>query len=115
MRLACIYALLDLSPCIRKEHLEAALALWEYCEASAQYIFGDALGDPVADVIYQALRIASAKGLTRTEISTLFHHNREKSQIDRALGVLVTRGRIKSEKKETGGRSAEVWLIANTK
>ena len=55
MRLACIYALLDQSPVIGKEHLLAALALWEYAEASAEYIFGARMGDPVADKIADAL------------------------------------------------------------
>jgi hypothetical protein len=35
MRLACLYALLDCSNIIKAVHLEAALALWEYAEASA--------------------------------------------------------------------------------
>lgn len=34
LRLSCIYALLDCSAVVRKEHLLAALGLWEYCEAS---------------------------------------------------------------------------------
>ena len=68
-RLALIYALLDKSPIIKLVHLQAALALWRYCEASARYIFGDALGDPIADTIVQALR-GTAGGMTRTEIST---------------------------------------------
>src|SRR5437763_14431983 len=49
MRLACLYALLDCSTVISRKHLEAALALWQYCENSARFIFGDDLGDPVAD------------------------------------------------------------------
>ena len=40
MRLSAIYALLDKSPMIRPEHHEAAVALWRYCEQSAQWIFG---------------------------------------------------------------------------
>ena len=36
---------LDGADKIRREHLDAALAVWDYCEASARYIFGDALGD----------------------------------------------------------------------
>ena len=32
MRISAIYALLDKSRLIRREHLEAAIALWEYCE-----------------------------------------------------------------------------------
>jgi len=54
MRLAMIFALLDLSDVIRVEHLTAALAIWEYCEASARYVFGESLGDPVADEIQRA-------------------------------------------------------------
>ncbi|MDQ3960791.1 MAG: YfjI family protein [Pseudomonadota bacterium] len=58
IRLALIYALLDLCTEIRPEHLKAAIALWEYAEGSARYIFGSALGDPLADEIYRALRAA---------------------------------------------------------
>ena len=69
MRLACLYAFLDLSPAIRIEHLHAAIAIWTYCEESAKYIFGNYLGDPVADSIKQALDEIPS-GLTRTEISS---------------------------------------------
>ena len=34
MRLACLYAVLDQSVVITTDHLLAALALWDYCEAS---------------------------------------------------------------------------------
>ena len=64
MRLACIYALLDCSPLVHREHLLAALALWDYCEASARGIFGDSLGDPVADEILRALRPRAADRLS---------------------------------------------------
>jgi Protein of unknown function (DUF3987) len=56
LRLALIYALLDGSETIKVPHLQAAVALWEYCEASATYIFGTVLGDPVADEILRALQ-----------------------------------------------------------
>jgi hypothetical protein len=55
VRLALVYALLDGRDEIDEPHLKAALAVWEYCEASAAHIFGDALGDPVADDILRAL------------------------------------------------------------
>jgi hypothetical protein len=73
--LACIYALLDRSKIIRVEHFRAALALWTDCESSARYIFGDSLGDPVADTLLKALR-NSANGLTLTEMRDLFGRNR---------------------------------------
>ncbi|MBA4395554.1 MAG: hypothetical protein C0407_18535, partial [Desulfobacca sp.] len=83
MRVACIYAVLDESSLIRKEHLLAALAFWDHSEASARYIFGDAIGDPVADQILEALR-AIKDGMTRTEISALFGRHRSSDRIDQA-------------------------------
>jgi hypothetical protein len=55
VRLALTYALLDGVDAIDEPHITAALALWEYCEQSAKYIFGNTLGDPVADDIERAL------------------------------------------------------------
>jgi hypothetical protein len=71
VRLALIYALLDLSERICLEHLEAALAVWRYSAASAQWIFGDSLGDPTADEIWSAAK-ERPSGLTRTEVSEMF-------------------------------------------
>jgi hypothetical protein len=109
MRLACIYALLDLSPVIRREHLEAALALWEYAEASAKYIFGESLGDPVADTILEALR-RRKEGLTRTDIRDLFARNVSSERIARALATLqganLARQTIEPTPK---GRPVERW------
>ena len=70
MRLATIYALLDKSAVVRAEHLMAALAVWEYAEQSAKYIFGSALGDPTADAILRALR-EHPEGMDRTAIREL--------------------------------------------
>ena len=42
LRLSVIYAALDGSDMIEVCHLEAALAVWRYCETSAHLIFGDA-------------------------------------------------------------------------
>lgn len=61
VRLSLIYAMLDLADVVRQAHLHAALAVWEYCERSIQHIFGDAIGDPVADTIIKALREKSRR------------------------------------------------------
>ena len=108
MRLACLYALLDRSSLIRAAHLLAALAVWEYSEASARFIFGDTLGDPIADEILKALRM-NLQGLTRTQISELFGRNKNKDQIGRALATLLEHGRVHIETEETRGRWAERW------
>ena len=110
MRLACIYALLDRSPTIRKEHLLAALALWEYAESSAEYIFGARMGDPVADRITSAL-LDAPDGLTRTEISALFGRNRSSTDIDRALEQLKRFRKATCVQDATGGRPSERWRL----
>lgn len=111
LRLSCIYALLDSSAVIRTEHLQAALAVWEYAEASARFIFGDALGDPVADEILRALRQSSA-GLTRTEIRDLFGRNKPGLQILRALATLQEHGLAQFATEPTEGRPAERWFAS---
>lgn len=109
MRLACIYALMDKSPEVDKEHLLAALALWDYCEASVRYIFGDALGDPVADTLLKALREAP-EGLTRTQISDLFRRHQSARRVSQALTLLEALGLAQSARETTDGRPVERWV-----
>ncbi len=114
MRIACIYALLDLSPIIRQEHLLASLALWDYCERSTGYIFGDATGDCVADRILQAIRQNPEEGLSRSDIySTVFRRNVKSGKIDTAVLLLLSLGRVRVGRKDTGGRPTEVILLNN--
>jgi Protein of unknown function (DUF3987) len=112
IRLALLYALLDGAADIDEPHLRAALAVWEYCEASAARIFGNALGDPVADEIERALLHAGAAGITRTAIRDLFGRNKSADRIGAALALLTTKGRASAETKVTGGRPSEVWFAA---
>jgi hypothetical protein len=109
VRLSLIYALLDLSTEIRIEHLQAALAVWEYCEASARFIFGASLGDPVADTLLNWL-LDSPEGLTRTEIRDLFGRNKNASEIDAALTMLQENGLAASRPISTDGRPATKWF-----
>jgi hypothetical protein len=110
MRVACLYALLDMSYVVRTEHLTAALALWEYCEASARYIFGHRLGDPIADELLAELR-KHPNGMTRTEIRDCFWRNRKSHEIERALAALVRQGLARKEDdKKSSGRPVERWF-----
>jgi hypothetical protein len=108
VRLAMLYALLDRSRFIEKCHLSAALAVWRYCEDSARYIFGDALGDPLADTILRELR-RQPNGLTRSEIRETFKRNRSEAEISRALSSLLEGGWVSCTPEQTGGRPAERW------
>jgi hypothetical protein len=109
MRLALLYALLDCSATIQARHLLAAIAVWEYCERSVHFVFGDSLGDPVADELLRALRGAFPAGLTRTEISNYFQRNVPANQIGRALGLLLQEKLVRREPEQTGGRPSERW------
>lgn len=115
MRLALIYALLDSADAIRTDHLFAGLAVWQYAEASARWIFGQALGDPVADEILRALR-ASPEGLTRTDIRDLFGRNQNAARVAAALRSLAEQGaaRMEVEKKDGLGRPSERWYAIST-
>ena len=113
MRIACIYALLDCSEVIRRPHLLAALAVWEYVESSARFIFGDSVGDAIADTILDALR-QRPEGLTRTEISKLLGNNRKSQDIDRALGLLSECGLARHDCTQTGGRPSDRWHALGT-
>jgi Primase C terminal 2 (PriCT-2)/RepB DNA-primase N-terminal domain len=109
-RLALTYALLDGVGQVDVPHLKAALAVWEYCETSAAFVFGNLLGDPVADEIARALQHAGSEGMTRTAIRDLFGRHRS-DRIGTALALLMTKGRARPESRTTGGRSAEVWFM----
>ena len=110
-RLACVYAVLDGSRIIKREHLEAALALWQYAEDSARYLFGDSLGDPDADTILAAGRPAGASGLTRTQINRLFSGNRKAEAIETSLQLLEKHRLARSCDEKTRGRPSERWVF----
>jgi hypothetical protein len=112
-RLALIYALLDEADAIDVPHLEAAVAVWEYSEASAAYVFGGSSGDPTAQKILDALTGAGAAGLTLTAIHNLFSRNKDAAQIGRALGLLANSGKARCPNQAGAsgkGRAAEVWI-----
>jgi hypothetical protein len=109
MRLACLYAVLNKSNTITTDHLLAALALWDYCEASVRYIWGDATGDPVADRILGAIRNVDG-GLSRTEIRDLFSRNEPSRRIELALSSMEALNLIQKRREDTGGRPVERWV-----
>jgi hypothetical protein len=109
MRLACLYALLDHSPVIGVKHLTAALAVWNYCEQSARLIFRDALGNPDAEKLLQALQNAP-EGLTRKEVTAVFAKNKLRAEIAFLLSELLTQGLIhQTTVLSERGRRPERW------
>jgi hypothetical protein len=110
LRVSLLYALLDGAPAIEKPHLAAALALWQYAEESARYIFGDATGDPVADRVLAALRRNGP--MTQTELTDLFGRHVRSAALGRALEALVAAGMVVSDQVKTDGRPRTIWNVA---
>jgi hypothetical protein len=104
LRLSVAYALLDGSEVIQLDHLQAALAVWRYCEQSAAHVFGDALGDEVADRLLEAVRAAGEEGLDGTEQRDLFSRHAGGKRLEMARALLESKGLIVTETEETRGR-----------
>ena len=111
-RIAMIYALLDESTLVRLPHLQAALAVWEYSDASALQLFGMSTGNPDADLIFEGLKAALPEGMTLTEISgRVFQRNKDAKEIRSALDLLRTAGRAVLQSVQKGrGRPKQVWF-----
>lgn len=109
IRIAGIHAALAGSRWITSDHLLASLFLWDYLAASARFIFGDALGDDVADTILRSLRAAGDEGMSTTDVGSLFSRHVTASRRDRALATLLAAGKVTSETRETGGRPLSIW------
>lgn len=115
LRLALVYALADESGTVKRPHLEAALALWRFAEDSARHIFGDALGDSVADEILRVLR-ESPEGMTREAICDHFNRHTPAPRLTEALRLLAENALanfIKEPARGGFGRPAERWFAVS--
>jgi Protein of unknown function (DUF3987) len=109
IRIALIYTLLDNTEQIDLSHLGAALAVWAFCEDSAAQIWGDMLGDDVADTILAALNTTGVAGLGRTEISNLFSRHMPSGRITMVLETLQRAGKAERVPGLTVGHGEQRW------
>jgi len=109
-RLACVYALLDLSDQIQPDHLWAAIALWDYNEKSIKYIFQNKIEDHLAEKVLQLLE-DNPHGLSRSEISNLLNRNYSSEQLTDALSLLEFLEIAYKEHIKPNGRTREIWKI----
>jgi hypothetical protein len=107
LRISVLYAVLDRSEVIRADHLLAGLAVWTYMHASAEIIFGEVVGDQVADTVLAALRVRGP--LTRTEIGAVLSRHADRGRIEQALRGLEAAGLATRSEQQTSGRPTEVW------
>lgn len=117
LRVALIYSQLDEPKrrlAIHAEHLNAALAVWEYSRASCYQLFQSLTGTPLGDKLVQLL--AAHGPMKKSQFTD--HIGRPVHEIDDALAGLTAAGRVRKTKaKPSGpGRPAEVYeLVAPTK
>lgn len=110
MRLACVYALLDCSNIVRRVHLEAAKAVWDYSVASTRYVFGSYVLGKKAQKFLDLLHEAGTAGLNKTD---LFRKNGGRSDgLNEALAELEQTGYAFSVRIPTDGRDEERWFAA---
>ncbi len=102
IRLALIYALLDTATEVEKTHLQSALALWDYCEQSVQFIFGEVDAGSTERRILEAMR---EKGQLDTRgLYDIFSRNISKRHLEDALASLIASARIVVETQKSGNR-----------
>jgi hypothetical protein len=109
LRLSMIYALLDGSSIIEPRHLASAIAIWDYAERTSRFVFGDSLGDKVAEKILELLKTEPG-GLTSREIRSKVTN---KKQVPDALRLLHENGQVREESlKQTTAHRGQRWFAA---
>lgn len=98
VRLSLIYAALDCSPTIQPHHLNAALAVWRYCDDSARNIFGGVIDHSSGNKLERRLQdiVKSESGITKGELRLKVSHSITTDRFDAALQRLIERNEIVS-------------------
>jgi hypothetical protein len=111
LRLATIYALLDCTDRVSAEHVTAALHFWDYCTASAIYIFDGAENEDEEKIV-AALR--KHGGLTTSEITALVYSNNIKSKaLNDLLKSLESKSKItRSTRPNASGKGKPATLFS---
>ncbi len=114
VRLSVLFAVLDCSPVIRAAHLQAALAVWEYCGESARYAFGERIGDPLLDKLAAGLKASGVQGLSKTQIhGDIFQRNQSGERIAAALVRLEEMGLARKIPREGESREGVAWVASS--
>jgi hypothetical protein len=113
LRLSMIYALLDCSATIEHKHVHRAYCLWEHAERTSRFVFGNSLGDKVAEEILLMLRESKGAGLLTREITHKVS-SKDKKDVPGALRLLAENGLVHVEKiarqDGTKGKLGQRWF-----
>jgi Protein of unknown function (DUF3987) len=110
LRIALIYAMLGKAQVVSREHLEAALECWRYCEDSARYLFGGGTGDQLADKLLELMRRRGKAGVNKREMYAELDGNVGRGALTQALAVLLVKELAYPIKESGGGRPGQRWF-----
>ena len=108
IRLALTYAVIEASPVITTHHLNAAVAVWDYCDGSALYLFGDSQPNPLEGRIVEALRVGPQ---STTELHRALSGHVPAAALKAALESLEACGQLLRLTDATAGRPRVTWQI----
>jgi len=110
LRIAMLHALVDrYESKIEVVHLQTAVRIWQYCEASAVYIFGDReIRNPLTAKIMEML---DKKPMSLTEIYTSLGKHFESSAIQKTMKALLERNKVAVDCQKTSGRPKTIYRI----
>jgi DNA-binding HxlR family transcriptional regulator len=108
VRLSLLYALLDSSTVIRKEHLQAALAVWDYCEESVRFVFGDVADPDTAKI----LRKLEDGPLTEGEIRRMVFGDHKPSEwVAEKMIELEQLRKVRRDTKQFKTKVVAAWYL----
>lgn len=96
VRLSMVYAIAAGTRTIGAEHIHAALAFWDYAQASAEYIFSDQTGGGKLDATIKALIEGAPDGLSMTELHEKTGRNHKAVELKASVQRLVDAGIVLS-------------------
>jgi hypothetical protein len=114
LRLAGLYAVVDQSRDIRKEHLLAALAVWDYSEETLHGLFAHQTGDRKQNDVLRSLRERHPIGLTTLEVNRAVLQGNFRGGAEPLLRKLEQEGWIYSMEEPASGRGkrpAHRWFL----
>jgi hypothetical protein len=105
LRMSIIHALLDGQAVIERRHIDAAIAVWNYCDESARGLFGATTSNKDVDRLAEELHTVGTAGLDGRGLNRLFGGNSSRAARARhesirlhiaVEGTEKTRGRPRS-------------------
>ena len=112
VRLSMIYALCDGRKHVDAIHVQAALALWSYAQASAEFIFSDDAVGSKLDAKIHDLLLKTPAGSSLTDLHNATGNNHKATELRSSIQRLVDAGLVRSELVRTDGavRSKTVFF-----